>query len=59
MNKDIMRSLGFTKEVEDFEKGICPFCHQPVEKEGFKDNLSLKEFYIYGLCQKCQDSFFG
>ena len=25
----------------------------------FKDELSKKEFGISGLCQECQDSFFG
>lgn len=25
----------------------------------FRDELSKKEYRISGLCQKCQDSFFG
>jgi hypothetical protein len=25
----------------------------------FKDAISAKEYSISGLCQKCQDSFFG
>jgi len=39
--------------------GLCPFCGEAVEVEGFRDRRSLKEFQISGLCQKCQDEFFG
>lgn len=59
MNKDIMKSLGFSTEVEEVGKGICPFCHKPINIEDFADQLSLKEYRISGLCQKCQDDFFG
>jgi len=31
-------------------------CGMPVD--GFRDELSAKEFTISGLCQKCQDSAF-
>ena len=34
----------------------CPFCNKEVT--GFKDSLSLREFEISGLCQKCQDETF-
>jgi len=27
--------------------------------EDFKDQLSIKEYSISGLCQKCQDDTFG
>lgn len=30
-------------------------CGQPV-KDDFKDRLSMKEYTITGLCQRCQDS---
>jgi len=32
-------------------------CGKPIK--GFKDNLSAKEHRISGLCQECQDKFFG
>jgi len=32
-------------------------CGQPVTE--FKDALSRREFTISGLCQACQDKFFG
>ena len=32
-------------------------CGMPTD--GFRDELSAKEFTISGLCQKCQDKIFG
>ena len=44
---------------ESFEDtGICPFCKKSVKIDEFHDELSLKEYTISGLCQKCQDEFF-
>lgn len=40
----------------------CPFCDKDMSeavKDWFKDELSWKEFTISGLCQGCQDRFFG
>ena len=31
-------------------------CGNPIE--GFKDQLSAKEFAVSGMCQQCQDGFF-
>jgi hypothetical protein len=49
--------------MEDFIKRAegkkCPFCGLEVDELKFKDALSLKEFRISGLCQKCQDEYFG
>ncbi|KKM95938.1 hypothetical protein LCGC14_1183090 [marine sediment metagenome] len=58
MNKDIMRAMGFGKDVEKVEQGICPFCDKPVNKTDFRDLLSHTEYGISGLCQKCQDNTF-
>lgn len=44
---------------EEKNKGNCPFCGKTVEIDEFRDNVSYKEFTISGLCQKCQDEFFG
>ena len=57
MNKDIMKKL-FPEETEAVEHGFCPFCKSPICLEEFRDNLSIKEFNISGLCQKCQDKIF-
>jgi len=58
MNKDIMKAVGFGKMVEMVEHGFCPFCNEPISKDGFKDELSKREYKISGLCQKCQDETF-
>ena len=55
--KDLLKAVGFFKEVENVEKGVCAFCgSNKVKPEDFKDALSLKEFSISNLCQQCQDS---
>lgn len=59
MNKEIMQKAGFKKELDLVEDGRCPFCAQVVKKEEFRDCVSLKEFGISGLCQKCQDNTFA
>ena len=60
MNKDIMKKMGFEKEVKMVENNICPTCGKHIFLgNGFRDDSSRKEFQISGMCQKCQDSFFG
>lgn len=60
MNPDIMRAAGFGKEVEKVQKGLCPFCNEAINyPDEFRDQLSLKEYTISGLCMKCQDEMFG
>ena len=36
----------------------CPFCGKQIVIADFRDDLSLKEFTISGICQKCKDEFF-
>lgn len=57
MNEHIMKVAGFNEEVKLVKAGKCPFCKTQVT--GFRDLLSLKEYNISGLCQSCQDDFFG
>lgn len=59
MNKDILRKVGFSKEVDLTEQNKCPLCKEPINEDLFRDDLSRKEFKISGLCQKCQDETFG
>jgi len=59
MNKNIMRQVGFAKEVEMVEKYVCPMCMKDINMRDFKDNLSVKEYRISGLCQNCQDKIFA
>lgn len=56
MNESIMRALGLGAEIDQVHRGLCPTCGEKVE--GFKDELSRREFGISGLCQQCQDETF-
>lgn len=56
MNKDLMRKMGFEKELKRIDEGKCPLCGKKITI--FKDNLSRKEFEISGMCQRCQDEVF-
>jgi hypothetical protein len=40
-------------------KGKCPFCGEQVKPEDFRDMLSVKEYSISGICQRCQDGTYG
>lgn len=59
MNKDLMRRMGFSEEVEKVEQGLCPSCGEPIGEQFFRDKLSRREYRISGLCQKCQDKVFS
>lgn len=59
MNKEIMSMFGFGEELARIKNCRCPFCRKPVLEENFRDELSKKEFRISGLCQSCQDEYFG
>jgi hypothetical protein len=42
------------------DKTHCVFCNSTaVKMTDFVDKLSMKEFAISGMCQKCQDEFFN
>lgn len=56
--KKQLRDIGFQEEIDALEKDLFPFCKSPINIQDFKDSLSLREYKISGLCQKCQDSFF-
>lgn len=57
MNEAIMRAAGFGAEVDRVRNGRCAWCN--VVPAGFRDELSLREYRISGLCQQCQDGIFG
>jgi len=42
--------------LERIKKGICVGCEKEITD--FRDNISLREHRISGLCQDCQDSVF-
>ena len=55
MNKNILELLGFTEELNRISCGHCPICNNIINIDEFRDLLSIEEFRISGLCQKCQD----
>ena len=59
MNRDIMNKGGFGAWVDKVKSGNCPVCNSPVNTDEFKDELSIKEYQITGMCQQCQDKFFN
>jgi len=58
MNEKIIEKL-FPGAIERMKKGQCPICGEKIKPEEFKDELSLKEFRISGMCQACQDKTFA
>jgi hypothetical protein len=57
LNKPAFIALPDAKEA--VIKDVCPTCGAPIREEDFRDGLSRREYGIYGMCQKCQDSVFG
>jgi len=45
--------------MDKVKEGKCPTCGKIIDISLFKDELSLKEFRITGMCQDCQDEVFG
>lgn len=59
MNPEIMRQLGFGKEMDLVNAGICPFCKCGINYAEFRTDLDLRENEISGLCQSCIDLTFS
>ena len=45
--------------VDNLKDRKCPTCGADMKNPEFRDEPSMKEFTISGMCQKCQDSVFG
>ena len=52
----LLQTLAGIPRRQAIHEGFCMMCRGPATE--FKDELSIKEFTISGLCQKCQDSVF-
>ena len=52
----ISEVFGVNRKVS-IENNVCTLCNEDALH--FSDDLSKKEFTISGMCQKCQDDFFG
>lgn len=40
-------------------EGKCATCKDEIKEEDFTDDLSIKEYGICGMCQKCQNKVYG
>lgn len=59
MNVEIMKALGFRKQIKAIAQTKCPFCGKKIDiKTEFCDEISRREYKISGLCQHCQDETF-
>ena len=47
----------FPGTAEAINENRCPICGKPIGE--FRDKLSIKEYEVSGMCQKCQDDTFG
>ena len=56
--KQLLKDMGFGKQVSRINKGRCATCGNGVNKKHFKDEVSRREYEISGMCQKCQDKMF-
>ena len=54
-----LERMGMHFEVARIKAGKCPSCGEVVERERLRDQLSMTEFDISGLCQVDQDKVFG
>ncbi len=55
MNKKIVEPI-FPDVIEAMKRGVCPICSGVIGE--FRDQLSVKEYKISGMCQSCQDKTF-
>jgi hypothetical protein len=54
----IFNSIGRKDIVEKELAGLCVTCGSKIDLNDFRDSISLKEYYILGNCQSCQDKIF-
>jgi len=59
MSKNMLEECGILDDFDTAKKKYCPLCKNVINMHDFKDEISRREFLISGMCQKCQDDFFG
>jgi len=52
-----LEALNGISPKQAIQAGICAVCKEEANK--FTDELSVAEYAISGLCQKCQDEVFN
>lgn len=53
----LLNDLTGKDRVQTIQADQCTTCDRPIGE--FTDDLSLKEYKISGMCQRCQDEFFN
>ena len=49
----------FPEKTRRAKSGRCADCNEPITStDDFKDAISIREYSISGLCQRCQDEIF-
>jgi len=56
LNKPVFQL--FPHMVEQVTNHECVTCDNQITDDGFRDEISVKEYGISGMCQQCQDSVF-
>lgn len=54
---NVLLNSMFDREKKITEN-VCVFCGKSITPDSFKDECSLREYSISGLCQECQDEVF-
>ena len=49
----------FPGTMQSIRECRCPMCRHDIVMSEFVDPLSVREYEISGLCQKCQNEFFN
>jgi len=56
----LLTSLTGRSREFSISEGLCTTCEADgIEIHSFRDTLSVDEYQISGMCQKCQDDIFG
>jgi hypothetical protein len=56
---ELLQQMFGVNRKETISENKCVFCGTVVKGSDFRDENSLKEFTISGICQSCQDEIFG
>lgn len=55
--RDFLRKM-FPTQLKNIDEGKCASCGKLIVATEFRDDISVKEYGISGMCQECQDGVF-
>ena len=61
IDKGYPNALGNLKAFirDSITKKICVDCEKPTQPDNYKKQIDRDEYYISGICAKCQPLYFG